>query len=72
MIALKVLMSIISISLIGTSKKVLPLSPYLEEMSLMVEVAGTLLTGHIGLLMLLNTLPNLSLETIQLPKLMIN
>jgi len=53
-------MSTPSNSLTGTSKQVLPPSPYLEEMFKMVRVAGTLLTGHTGHLMLLNTLLDLS------------
>ena len=53
-------MSIISISLIGISKKVPKPSHYSVVLSKMVKVAGALPTGHTGLLMSLPTLPNLS------------
>jgi hypothetical protein len=56
----KVAMSIISISLIGKSNQVQKLFHYLEECYKTVKVAGSLLTGHTGLLMLLNTQVNLS------------
>ena len=58
--ALKVMMSIISISLIGISKMVPKSSHYSVVLSKMEKVAGALPTGHTGLLMSLPTLPNLS------------
>jgi len=62
--ALKVLLSIISISLIGRSKKVVAPSLYLVELSKMERVAGTSLTGHTGHLMLLSTQSNYLMELI--------
>ena len=58
---LKVVISTLSISLIGISKLVQIKSHYLEEFYKTVKVAGNSLIGHTGHLMLLNTLPNLSI-----------
>jgi hypothetical protein len=55
MIALKAMKSIISTSSIGTFKKVAKSFHYLVELSKTARVAGLLLTGHTGHLMLQST-----------------